>query len=472
MPVFRPGHIVALPLGVVIAARHTGGEARAPVLGGAEIEGPLGAALERAGLRTELSVPVRDLRATATAGTRAAVELTVPAPPVDEAQVVLEADDTGIVRWHFARPVTTTAARRSGAATQTFEIPVEQYAPPAPTAARRALLGFGLGKILHVLRFPVEWSAGGVARSVSALWERRHRPYGLWEAGPAYFEHAARPLDAGWFDGRTDPILLLVHGTFSTGYSGFAGLAADPAFQSRAQKRYGGAVLAFDHPTLHDDPAANVRRLLERLPAGRPLRFHVLGHSRGGLVARLLGDHGLAAAARRPPPLVERLIHVATPNAGTVLARPDRLRDLLDVATNMTALRLDDAAEPVLEIVKDVATGALAGLPGIAAMDPGGPWLAALNDEPRPAGVAVHAIAADFEPGDDAPPALKVLDGLADALFAGANDLVVPAEGVYRAGQYRVDAPLTLTGARPAVAHTGYFGNQQVRDVICGWLGA
>ena len=73
--------------------------------------------------------------------------------------------------------------------------------------------------------------AKGIAVSVARAWERRHRPYGLWDASAGYFDPALRPglpmVDAGWFDGVRDPVLLLVHGTFSVGHSGFDGLAAD-----------------------------------------------------------------------------------------------------------------------------------------------------------------------------------------------------------------------------------------------------
>ena len=87
--------------------------------------------------------------------------------------------------------------------------------------------------------------------------------------------------------------------------------------------RYGGRVVVFDHPSVHVDPDANVRHLLELLPPDRPAVVDVVAHSRGGLVARRLDAAQPAAAAGRPAPVVRRLIHVATPNAGTCATPSD-----------------------------------------------------------------------------------------------------------------------------------------------------
>src|SRR5205814_7160732 len=68
----------------------------------------LGAAAEDAGLRRRLSVPLAALTAPpASTGQRgdddtAQLLVSVPAPEDDEGQALLEVDDTGVVRWHFA----------------------------------------------------------------------------------------------------------------------------------------------------------------------------------------------------------------------------------------------------------------------------------------------------------------------------------------------------------------------------------
>lgn len=501
MTPFAPGEVVLLP-GVTVTAHETTGIVSDPQTGGpggvrasgppveldAEHAARIEFALYDAGMRIDLTVTFAELQSTAApvAGLRAELQpsrldVTVPLPDdPDEAQVLLEVDGAGVLRWHFGEPLTGTgAAVRGPGDGQTFAVPVEQYELRTGPATDRGLLDFGRSKILHVLRFPIEWAAGRVAVSLARVWERRHRPYGLYDASAGYFDPTVRPelsmVDSRWFDGVREPVLLLVHGTFSAGHSGFAGLAADGAAMRRLLARYHRRVLVFDHPTLHDEPAQNVAWLLDRLPADRPVRFDVVAHSRGGLVSRMLTDPAVAAAAGRPAPRVERLVHIAVPNAGTVLARTDKLRSMLDVMTNLVTLFIDDVAGSVaaliLEIVKDVATGAHQGLPGIAAMDPDGEWLKALNADPRPAGTEVFAATTDFKPGEGTALPLRALDALVDLLFDAPNDLVVPTEGVYRADKYIVDNPLHVVGGPPFIAHSGFFGHALVRERIVGWLG-
>jgi hypothetical protein len=99
---------------------------------------------------------------------------------------------------------------------------------------------------------------------------------------------------------------------------------------------------------------------------------------------------------------VRNLVHVATPNAGTVLASQQRLTDLLDAFTNAFASIPDIPAmiviDAVLEVVKQMAVGALGGLGGLTPMDPADPQLASFNDMP-PAGTTQHyAVTSNYEP--------------------------------------------------------------------------
>ena len=441
----------------------------------------LGAAADSAGMRQQLSLPIDDLTSPATpgGGTRADeqtphLEVTVDAPDEGEGQVLLEVDGTGVVRWHMSEVAATGRGTDRAGAVQTFLVPIEQVEVSAEPG-ERGLLGFGLSKVLHLIRFPVQSAAALVGELAVAWWERRRRPYGLGLSTPDTF---GQPISGdGVVTGRLaeladKPFLLLVHGTFSRGRSAFHGLAQDTALLGELHRRYDGRVLLFDHPTLHVDPEANVRWLLERLPDDRPLTFDVVTHSRGGLVARQLLAEPLARAARRPTPVIRTLVHVATPNAGTTLASADRLESLLDLFTNVLSLFPDEtvtvAVEGVLEVVKQIATGVLGGLDGLVAMDPGGPWLRALNEMPAAPGTTVHAITSDFEPRK-ASLAVKALDLLADPLFGAANDLVVPTEGVYRAGAYVVREPFVVPGVN-AVAHTTFFRDGEVRNQLARWL--
>jgi hypothetical protein len=59
-------------------------------------------------------------------------------------------------------------------------------------------------------------------------------------------------------------------------------------------------------------------------------------------------------------------------------------------------------------------------------------------------------------------------------ILKGANDFVVPTEGVFAAngsGFFPVDERLVLEGVE-AVAHTAYFADARVRDGIFAWLSA
>jgi len=419
-------------------------------------------------MRAVLVVPLDDLATLPGAGADRGVdegpsiELTVDAPADDEAQVVLEIDAAGVVSWHWAAADGATGDR--GGLEQVFHIPVRQTDVPGEDLDHpgdRALFGIGTKKLLQVLRYPIERAAAAGGRALITRWEDRARPYRL------------RRIDGGEPDlaalaGR--PALLLVHGTFSTCASGFDGLLKDAAFVAEMQTRYAGGVLLFDHPSLHVDPTANARWLLEQLPPDTDLAFDVVAHSRGGLVARALASGPLAADAGRRPPALRNVLHVATPNAGTVLADTERWGKLLDTVTNLLMLFPDDTVSvpltAVVETVKHIGTGIAGGLDGLAAMVPHSHWLSALG----PPAVAGHAysIASNFDPVS-APLPVRALNVLVDPFFGEDNDLVVPTKGVSTAAGLTVEDTLVLPQT-PAVAHTTYFRDEEVRAAVANWL--
>jgi hypothetical protein len=431
---------------------------------GAEV---LGERAEEADFRRRLSIPLDEL-APQPGAEQPRVEVTVPAPDDDEAQAMLEVDEYGLVHWHFADDDADTGGRDRGGSLQTFSIPVHPIEIDGDdVAGERGILGFGVRKALHLVRFPVEFVAGRVAPFAVGKWEDKHRPYGLHRASPEYFAGKPDPVGPELFNG--DPVLLLIHGTFSAGRSGFAGIGADAALLRELSDRYDGRVVVFDHPSVHVDPDSNVRHLLGSLPPDRATVIDVVAHSRGGLVARRLAAPETAAAAGRPAPVIRRIIHVATPNAGTMLADSEHLGDLLDVFSNLVTLFTDEGsgvlASAVLEVVKQVATGMLRGLDGLTAMDPSAALLATLNTVPVDPATRVAAITSDFDSAGGKLP-LRALDFMADRLFGTQNDLVVPTAGVYEAGSYRVDDRLDLSGKAPSIAHSAFLGDPRVH----GWL--
>ena len=142
------------------------------------------------------------------------------------------------------------------------------------------------------------------------------------------------------------PILVLVHGTFSSTTGTFKHLwDLHGDVLAALFTAYGGRVYGLDHATLGASPIANALMLARALPAGA--RVHLLTHSRGGLVAELLAlacagggvdetslapfkargyeQHlkdlrALIAEARGKGLRVERSVRVGCPARGTLLA--------------------------------------------------------------------------------------------------------------------------------------------------------
>jgi hypothetical protein len=365
-----------------------------------------------------------------------AVELETPDPGPEHGQVLLAADEAGVLRWHFPEPVAGATGMRGGGARLRYRIdvpPVRQ--PPAGAAGTRSLIGTVGRKVLKVLVYPLtDPIVGAVSEFFAERWEGKHRPYQLRAFGPGdYTTPGGAAIDAGdaarLAAGR---VLLFVHGTFSTAHGAFGDLP--PVLVQELHARYDGRVIAFNHHTLSHDPQRNVAELLARLPG--EVEADVVCHSRGGLVARVLAEKpsrfGLDTHAVR----VRRVVFVGVPNAGTQLADPAHMTHFLDRMTSalnlFPASGITDVLEGIITAVKVIGHGALKSLQGLAAMNPEGDFLRTLNAGTPQPGVEYFAVAADYEPDDDGLRAL-LLDGVADRVFgSAANDLVVPELGVFR----------------------------------------
>ena len=96
------------------------------------------------------------------------------------------------------------------------------------------------------------------------------------------------------------PILVLVHGTFSTTSGTFGKLWTEhPQRVRELFRKYDSAVYALDHATLGASPIDNALTLARALPAGADV--HLLTHSRGGLVAEVLARLATDMAGRFEP---------------------------------------------------------------------------------------------------------------------------------------------------------------------------
>jgi hypothetical protein len=290
-------------------------------------------------------------------------------------------------------------------------------------------------------------------------------------------------------------ILLLVHGTFSSGDHLLAEFQATPAGRellARARREY-DAVLTFDHATISVSPILNAIDLARAL-AGTNASIDLVAHSRGGIVARSFLEH-LAPHVVGP----RRLILVGSPLDGTSLASPPRLRAALDLLTNVSrALAVGAITFPIanaffiaaaglLRVIASITSAAsktplldaaVAMIPGLAAQSrvENNAELRRLRIGP-PAPVDYSAIIADFEPDTVGwafwkvfnSPGARVADWAADLVFEGANDLVVDT-----ASMTVLDHGLRLTGTNQVldfgktsqVHHVNYFRQKRTLQFI------
>lgn len=474
-----------------------GAGTRAPDLPSEELD----AALRRAGLEELASLElVTDRVEPAPEGERLraptrdgdALELAVP--DLDgAAQVLLVTDEAGMLSWHFptdspAWPEDQRVTRSGGGATVTFRVPTEPVPVPPPDGRTdRSLVGALGKKVLKVLFYELgtRLMEAGI-EAYATRWEDEHRPHRLTRVTPDDYRSADRPAVGGedWGRLRAGRTLLFVHGTFSTTQAAFHDIPPDA--MRRLHETYGGRVIAFDHPTLSRAPTDNVRWLLDparehALPAGTTLDVDVICHSRGGLVARVLGQEprpfGLPGGGVR----VHKTVFCGVPNQGTILTEPDHVPAFLDRLTNLVNLAplgvVGDVLDGVLTAVKVVGRGALEALDGLVSMRPSGAFLEGLN------GACGHgdyyAVAAEYEPAD--PGVVRLVKGAGDAvvdrIFRNvANDLVVPEPGVYAdngASGFPIagDRLLRLPPDRGAM-HTSLFAQDDVVRRLLGWLEA
>jgi hypothetical protein len=194
-------------------------------------------------------------------------------------------------------------------------------------------------------------------------------------------------------------------------------------------------------------------------------------------VSRVLAENQGAISLGSRKVSVRKIIFVATPNAGTVLADAHHYDELLDRYTNLLTLfptpGAVDIIETVLTVVKQLAVGAFNGLDGIRSMVPNGEFLKNLNTGlVSPA--QYYAFAADFEPKEMDLTA-QAKDFLLDTvLFKADNDQIVPTVGVYETksgGSFPI-ADRYVFGRNDGVQHSTYFTAPEFDAHLLKWLGA
>lgn len=407
------------------------------------------------------------------------IEVTVPAPAENWGQLILASDEAGVVSWHFPRNEANEIETTRGGATLTYVIPRRVLPADNALAESRGLIGTVGTKLLKVLVFPLlDPFIGKVGAFFVRKWEARNRPYGIRTFTPGNYTRPAGEaiMEEGWDTLSEARSLLFIHGTFSRAHSAFGAL--DVETMETLHARYAGRVFALDHPTLSDDPEANVTWFLEQLPATAKLDLDIICHSRGGLVSRTLAKQGNAENGAQVS--VGRIVFVAAPNAGTILTNAKHIGEFIDTYTNLLQLFPDngvtDVLEAVIAVAKQLAVGVLDGLEGLQSMLPGGKVLGTL-DAAIPANARYFALASNFEPAPDSRIAMRAADKVVDKAFEGAkNDLVVPTDGVFRFGPalggFGQDpaARMHVFDGANAPVHTRFFGEKATRDAILAWL--
>lgn len=297
------------------------------------------------------------------------------------------------------------------------------------------------------------------------------------------------------------PLLVLIHGTFVDTFSTFGKLwSTHPQRVDELFNAYQGRVYALDHPTVGASPIANALTLVNTLPTGA--RLHLLTHSRGGLVAEVLAlvcgrmggsdphaqpigaadlacfpgpEHArhreelqaLAAAVKAKRIAVDRVVRVACPARGTLLAS-----QRLDAYLSVLKWTIELAGVPVVPALLDFLTEVArrranpSMLPGLAAMIPETPLLNWLNGQPAPIPGTLRVVAGDLQ-GDSLGSWLKTL--LADAYYWTDNDIVVHTRSMY-GGAPRSGSASFLLDQGGKTTHFAYFANERTVQAVVGGL--
>ena len=286
-----------------------------------------------------------------------------------------------------------------------------------------------------------------------------------------------------------EPLLVLVHGTMSETSGTFSKLwIQHPQHVRSLFEHYGHRVYGLEHPTLGASPIENALTLARACPKGG--RLHLLSHSRGGLVAEVLarvcarpdlgandfaffkGDKyrvqreslkALGKVVAERGLRVERIVRVACPSRGTLLASKR-----LDAYVSILKWTLELAGVPVAPAIVDFL-GEVAQrradperLPGLAAQIPDSPLVRWINAADDLIPGELRVVAGDIE-GDSVTSWLKTL--LADAFYWTDNDLVVQTRSMY-GGAPRAAGAVFLFDQGGKVSHFNYFHNDRTAQAV------
>jgi hypothetical protein len=412
--------------------------------------------------------------------------LTVPVGE-GEAAIIIYRDEADVVTFHYGQGIQPGATADEGtrsrvAHRETFRIhlrpgdvkPVEAGA----TSGQRGDIGKAVAKVFKIVivkLFPKQVGKF-VAKRVKNWEDKKRSAQGL--HGGSFAEllaSAPKPLTSTkGFIGKKS--LLFIHGTTSTTAGAFEGLSAFPDLMTRIYRSYDDRVIGFNHHTMSKCIAENVRDFYAALAVGE-YTFDIVCHSRGGLLARALTQLSdkdmsrfLGVEWKRPAGVVvnvDRIVFVATPNAGTLLAEPKRIPQFVERLTNFVNMFPDGvlsiSAGALMSIAGSIAEVGLPHLPGLADQAPESDLLKAIND--KAAAARYFAFRVNFEPAGNFFDVIK--DAVADRIFEKAqNDLVVPTLGVTKTSIFDLPAERLIEfGPKDGVHHTNCFRQDKIKQI-------
>lgn len=413
------------------------------------------------------------------------VTLFVPGGGKEDGRLLLYFDEDGGVRFHLPQIERGPPAgvRAAGETILRFDIPLRKpVTKPTEAAPVRGIGGMIAKEVLKVIGWKV---IGMAARQVGPplvrRWEEAHRPLRVLNREALFVPKAESSID---HIPITDRALLFVHGTFSRVAAAFNGIPDDAEFLSTLHERYGEHLYGFDHPTVATGVATNVMQLYERLAPGVH-NFDILCHSRGGLVTRALRDLNEAQLKERfrldaergkynseleawgerwhiPDGVqvkVNRILFVATPNKGTLLAQPTHLKKYLEIlmsATNILPDVVDVSVDALLATAKLLLAEVIPQLPGLDDQQPQSSLLSLLQNAP---GQDDAAVAADYVAPEGVRAIMRLAErGMGFIFEDEENDLVVPTQGVsqWPGGEFPPARLLAFAKER-GVHHSNFF---------------
>jgi pimeloyl-ACP methyl ester carboxylesterase len=273
---------------------------------------------------------------------------------------------------------------------------------------------------------------------------------------------------------------------------------AGKLFLAQAIRHY-HSVVGFDHRTLGKTPQENAKDIHEALGslASEKIEIDTISHSRGGITLRSLIEQ------KKLPGGISlgKAYYVGATCGGTELANPQKVKDFVDLYTNLAAAVcriarhvpdphvavatqvLAETFKTLADLIKVLAAEALDDrvVPGLAAMNPDGAFIKNLNAAIPTELNRYHAITSEFD-GMAAFKEIKrhgvvhgllksVEAGLATQLLSSANDLVVNTPNMSVAGPGQAISPALAYGRNGIVHHLNYFLEDQTIDTLIRGLG-